>query len=106
MTDDRTCLSADAIAEALSGLGGWVYSEGSLTYTAVCRTPQEALDLVMAIGQAANSQDHHPDLLWSHDEVTLDVRSHDVECVTARDIRLAEAITALSGEFGATPLGE
>ena len=103
--DDKTRLTEEQITEGLADLSGWALSEGSLTYTAVCESPQAALDLVAAIGQAANSQNHHPDLLWSYDEVTLDMRSHDVDGVTPRDLRLARAVSALSGEFGATPLG-
>ncbi len=103
--DDRTPLTEDQIAEGLADLPGWAFSEGSLTYTAACGNPQIAIDLVAAIGQAANSQDHHPDLLWSYDEVTLDLRSHDVDGVTRRDLRLAHSVSALSGEFDATPLG-
>jgi 4a-hydroxytetrahydrobiopterin dehydratase len=103
--DDKTRLTEDQIAEGLADLPGWAFSEGSLTYTAVCETPQAAINLVSAIGQAANSQDHHPDLLWSYDEVTLDLRSHDVDGVTRRDLRLARSVSALSGEFDATPLG-
>lgn len=103
--DDRERLTEEQIAEGLADLPGWAFSEGSLTYTAVCGSPQAALDLVAAIGQAANSQDHHPDLLWSYDEVTLDLRSHDVDGVTRRDLRLARSVSALSGEFDATPLG-
>ncbi|AVM64360.1 MULTISPECIES: 4a-hydroxytetrahydrobiopterin dehydratase [Dietzia] len=103
--DDQTRLTEEQIAEGLADLPGWALSEGSLTYTAVCESPQAAIDLVAAIGQAANSQNHHPDLLWSYDEVTLDLRSHDVDGVTRRDLRLARSISALSGEFDATPLG-
>ena len=103
--DDKTRLTDEQITAGLADLPGWAFSEGSLTYTAVCETPQAAINLVTAIGQAANSQDHHPDLLWSYDEVTLDLRSHDVEGVTRRDLRLARSVSALSGEFNATPLG-
>lgn len=103
--DDNTRLTEEQITAGLVDLPGWAYSEGSLTYTAVCESPQAAINLVSAIGQAANSQDHHPDLLWSYDEVTLDMRSHDVEGITARDLRLAQSVSALSGEFDAKPLG-
>lgn len=103
--DDNTRLTEEQIEQGLADLPGWAFSEGSLTYTAVCESPQAAIELVSAIGQAANAQNHHPDLLWSYDEVTLDLRSHDVEGVTARDLRLARAVSALSGEFDATPLG-
>lgn len=104
-TTDNTRLTDSEISDAVADLQGWAYSEGSLTFTAQCDSPQTALDLVEAIGRAANAQDHHPDLLWSYDEVTLDLASHDVGGVTPRDIRLAETVSALTGEYGATPLG-
>lgn len=101
--DDKTPLNDDEITARIADLPGWAFSDGSLTYTAVCETPQAAIDLVAAIGQAANSQNHHPDVLWTYNEVTLDMRSHDVDAITERDIKLATAVSALSGEFGAKP---
>lgn len=103
--DDKTRLTEQQITEGIADLPGWAFSEGSLTYTAECESPQAAINLVTAIGQAANSQDHHPDLLWSYTEVTIDMRSHDVDGITPRDLRLARSITALSGEFDAKPQG-
>lgn len=103
--DDTTRLTDEQITAALADLPGWAYAEGALTYTAVCETPQAAIDLVAAIGQAANSQNHHPDLLWTYNEVTLDMRSHDVDGITNRDLKLARSVSALSGEFDAKPQG-
>ena len=104
--DDKTPLADDEVTARIADLPGWAFSEGALTYTAVCETPQAAIDLVTAIGQSANSQNHHPDVLWSYTEVTLDMRSHDVDGITERDIRLATAVSALAGEFDAKPAGQ
>lgn len=103
--DDKTPLNDDEINARIADLPGWAYSDGSLAYTAVCESPQSAINLVTAIGQAANSQNHHPDVLWSYTEVTLEMRSHDVDGITERDMKLATSVSALSGEFGAKPEG-
>src|SRR5699024_12754150 len=81
------------------------YSEGAPASTGVCGSPRAAVDLVTAIGQAANSQNPHPDVLWSYTEVTIDMRSHDVDGITPRDLRLAHSIATLAEEFEAKPLG-
>ena len=103
--DDKTRLTEQQITDGLADLTGWAYSEGALTYTGVCGSPQAAVDLVTVIGQAANSQNHHPDVLWSYTEVTIDMRSHDVDGITPRDLRLAHSIATLAEEFEAKPLG-
>lgn len=103
--DPKKVLSDDEIARAVADLDGWSHNEGALTVTAVCESPTRAIDLVAAIGQAANAQNHHPDVLWSYTEVTLDMASHDVGGITSRDLELARTVTALMQEYEAEPMG-
>ncbi len=60
------------------------------------------LALVAAIGAAAEEQDHHPDLdlRWGH--VNLRLTSHDAGGVTTSDLRLAQRISEIAAEAGAT----
>ena len=61
-----------------------------------------ALALVAAIGQAAESVDHHPDVDWRYDHVFVRSTTHQVgDEVTERDIRLATRISALAAGAGA-----
>lgn len=61
-----------------------------------------ALDLVDAIGAAAEVADHHPDVRLSWGCVDVKLSSHDVGCVTQRDVRLAREISELARTRGAT----
>ena len=82
---------------------GWVLLLGALRTRLRTDTYQQGLDLVAAIGAAAEAVDHHPDLdlRYSHLDVTL--VSHDVGAVTGRDLRLAGTISELAGQAGVTP---
>ena len=46
------------------------------------------------MGELAERQQHHPDIAIHYSEVTLTLWSHDAGGVTARDVKLAEAIDA------------
>ncbi len=54
-----------------------------------------AIAFVNAVAAVANRLDHHPDIALSWNEVTIRTWSHDVDAITERDVRLAEAIDAL-----------
>lgn len=70
----------------------------------VFATPSYAagLALVAAIGAAAESADHHPDVDLRYGTVGVVLSSHDVGGVTGRDVRLARIISGLAAEHGAT----
>ncbi|MFC5010252.1 VOC family protein [Nocardioides plantarum] len=59
--------------------------------------------LVEAIGEAAATADHHPDVDLTYAAVDVRLSSHDVGGVTQRDVRLAREISAAAGRLGATP---
>lgn len=58
--------------------------------------------LVNAIGVAAEEMNHHPDLELRWGRVDVKTRSHDVDGITERDIRLATTISELAAKAGAT----
>ncbi|MEI5672492.1 MULTISPECIES: 4a-hydroxytetrahydrobiopterin dehydratase [unclassified Nocardioides] len=59
------------------------------------------LALVNAIGEAAEAANHHPDVDLTYPLVTVRLASHDVGGITARDVRLARAISDAAGRLGA-----
>lgn len=98
MSDDRTALRGVEIAQA--GLEGWCkvldrlivrYETGGFTAGAA---------LVMKIAEAADAADHHPDVDVRQAHVTVSLKSHDVDAITARDIRLAMRIGELAAAAG------
>lgn len=55
----------------------------------------EGIHFVNRVAEAAESMDHHPDILISWRRVTLRLTSHDAHGITVRDFALAERLDAL-----------
>ncbi len=84
------------------GFDDWrvlLFFNGACTYY---RTGSFAkgLALVDAIGELAESADHHPDLDLRIEGVTVRLKSFDVGWLTERDVRMAKQISALAREQG------
>ena len=95
---DRVALTErDVEAE---GLDDWRMLLGTLHARFATGTFARGLALVDAIGAAAEEADHHPDVDLTYPRVDVRLRSHDVDDVTARDVRLARTISRLAAEQG------
>lgn len=78
---------------------GWMATDGG---TALVRTFKfkdfsEAFAFLTRVALHAEKVDHHPEFTSVWNRVDFRLTSHDAGGVTARDIRLAEAIDALAG---------
>jgi 4a-hydroxytetrahydrobiopterin dehydratase len=60
----------------------------------------KGLELVTRITEAAEEADHHPDVVLTYPQVDVDLHSHDVHGVTARDIALARRISEIAAGLG------
>ena len=99
-TDD--VLSQGQVDDALAGLPDWRYRLGGLVTVFKAPTSAAALELVAAIGRAAEEQDHHPDLDWRYNRVFVRYSSHDAGSqVTPRDVAAAAAASAAAAGLGA-----
>lgn len=96
--EDRIVLDADA-AQAQSP-DGWRVVDGVLTAVFDTGDFATGLHLVTSVADIADAHDHHPEvrLVWSRVEFHLS--SHDVSGITARDVRLAAAITQAAAAAG------
>lgn len=61
------------------------------------------VQLLARIGEAAEEQNHHPDLDLRYGHLDVRLVSHDVGGVTDRDVRLARTISELAASVGAQP---
>lgn len=61
---------------------------------------RRGLDLVAAIGETAEQQNHHPDLTLTYPQVDVRLISHDVGGVTDRDLSMAARISEIAAEHG------
>jgi 4a-hydroxytetrahydrobiopterin dehydratase len=97
-----TVLDNSERTAALAELPGWRYTLSSLHAVYECESVSAALALIQAIGQAAETQDHHPDLDWRSRHVFLRSTTHSERGqVTAKDIDLARAISAAASDVSA-----
>jgi 4a-hydroxytetrahydrobiopterin dehydratase len=91
----RGVLSPDELAEGVRSLSGWSVEDGKLV------KPYTFPDFVSAVGfvdrltAVAEAHNHHPDLFVGWGKVTVQLSSHDVGGITARDLRLAAALDQL-----------
>lgn len=81
---------------------GWRLLLGRLQVAFRFETFLDAVAFVGEVAQLAESQQHHPEIDLRYTAVFLATSSHDVGGLTARDVRLANAVTDLAERFGAT----
>ena len=82
------------------GLDGWRKVLDKLVVRYRTGDFRTGATLVAAIADLADAADHHPDVDLRYPHVTVTVSSHDVGGITARDVRLARAITAAAASAG------
>ncbi len=98
MAEDKTALSGIEIAEA--GLEGWCKVLDRLAVRFETGDFNTGAALVTRIAEAADRANHHPDVDLRYPHLTVSLKSHDVDAITARDLRLATEISSLAKEAG------
>lgn len=94
MTPSPRTLDDAMLTAALARLAGWRRAGRAIEKTYGFANFRAALGFVNRVGELAETQNHHPDITIRYSEVTLSLWSHDAGGVTARDVKLAEAIEA------------
>lgn len=91
-------LTGKQIADAR--LDGWAYLIGGLQTRVSTPDFATGVALLNAIAEAAEREDHHPDLDLRYTHLDARLSSHDANGVTERDVRLARTISALAADAG------
>ncbi|MFZ5722897.1 MAG: 4a-hydroxytetrahydrobiopterin dehydratase [Pseudomonadota bacterium] len=89
------CLDARGLAAALQQLPGWRHEGQALVREFRFGSFSEAFAFMTRVALLAEAQDHHPDWSNSWNRVIVRLSSHDAGGITARDLRLAQAIDGL-----------
>jgi 4a-hydroxytetrahydrobiopterin dehydratase len=76
----------------LASLPGWQRDGKHLRKEYSFGSYMDGIAFVNRVAGLAETMDHHPDLLVGYRRVTVTLTSHDAGGLTARDLRLAEAI--------------
>jgi 4a-hydroxytetrahydrobiopterin dehydratase len=92
-------LTGQQIADA--SLTGWVNLLGGLQTRIRTGDFATGLQVVNAIGAAAEEMNHHPDVDLRYPHVDVRLSSHDVGGLTDRDVQLARRISDIAAEAGA-----
>ena len=96
-------LTGKQVADA--GLDDWVllmsYGAPGLQTRIHTNDFATGLEIVNAIGAAAEEMAHHPDIDLRYSRVDVRLSSHDVGGVTDRDLRLARRISEIAATAGA-----
>jgi 4a-hydroxytetrahydrobiopterin dehydratase len=104
MSDDKTPLMGQQILD--EGLDGWRLVLDKLVARFETGDFNTGAALVTRIAEAADDVNHHPDVDLRYPHLTVSLKSHDVEAITARDVRLARRISELAAEAGVSASAE
>ena len=87
-------LKGDALADLLASLGsGWqMISEHHLEKEFKFKNFREALAFTNRVGEIAEAQSHHPDILLSWGRVKVTIWTHKIDGLTESDFVLAAKI--------------
>ncbi|HLY35394.1 MAG TPA: 4a-hydroxytetrahydrobiopterin dehydratase [Candidatus Limnocylindria bacterium] len=91
-------LGEPEIARELERLPGWTRDGDAIVRTVRSATFREAIALVVRVADAAESADHHPDMLIRWRRVTFTLSTHASGGLTAKDFALAAEIDRLAAE--------
>ena len=98
MSDPQQVLRYPAVVA--EGLDDWRFFLMGLHTRFRTGSFASGLELVTRIAAAAEEAGHHPDITLTYPHVDVDLRSHDVQGVTSRDIALARRISEIAAALG------
>jgi 4a-hydroxytetrahydrobiopterin dehydratase len=94
MADVRK-LESHEIEAGLAGLPGWEIKDGKLHRELRFRDFVEAFGFMASVALVAEAGNHHPEWFNVYNRVVIDLSTHDVGGISARDFELARAINKL-----------
>ncbi len=97
-SNDKTALRGQEIHD--EGLDGWRKVLDKLVVRFETGDFNTGAALVTRIAEVADEANHHPDVDLRYPHLTVTLKSHDVDAITQRDIRLARRISELAAEAG------
>lgn len=90
-----TRLSDEQVSRELAGLPGWNLAAGKLHREFKFGGFVEAFSFMTRVALAAERADHHPEWFNVYNRVVIDLRTHDCDGISDRDLELAGTIDTL-----------
>lgn len=88
-------LSIKEIHDRLEELKGWELIGQEITKEFHLKDFKEAMEFVQKVGEEAEREHHHPDILIRYNKVTLTLTTHEEGGLTYKDFKLARVIEQL-----------
>jgi 4a-hydroxytetrahydrobiopterin dehydratase len=85
-------MSESEIKTALESVPDWNEVGGELQRTFQFDDFVESMRFVNRVAEAAEADEHHPDILIRYNKVTLTLSTHDAGGITGKDFKLASTI--------------
>jgi 4a-hydroxytetrahydrobiopterin dehydratase len=88
-------LSLGEINQEMATLSGWSLDGSSISKNFTFTNFKESIDFVNKVGEIAEKQAHHPDIIINYNQVRLSITTHSENTLTRKDFQLAKEIDML-----------
>ena len=85
-------LPPEEIKNRLTGLAGWLLADNAIKKQFNFNDFMSAVAFVNRVANAAESADHHPDIVINYTRVTMSLSTHSAGGITEKDFDLAQKI--------------
>jgi 4a-hydroxytetrahydrobiopterin dehydratase len=98
---EKKALNEDELSEKLDELAPqWITGENDKDVTYIervshAKTFMEGIDFVHKVAEAAEAENHHPDIIINYKRVTIRYWTHTASGVTLADVQMAQKIDPL-----------
>ena len=92
---ERTPLTPEDIQTHLSNLPDWSKGNDAITKTFKFKSYMDEIAFVNRVANAAETADHHPDIILVYRQVVVSLTTHDAKGITQKDFALAAEIDRL-----------
>jgi 4a-hydroxytetrahydrobiopterin dehydratase len=93
-------LQAEQIHDVVAELSGWRLEDGKLKREIVFADFAAAFGFMTSMALVSEAMNHHPDWSNTYNRVEIELSSHDVGGLTARDVRWAKEASARLAALG------
>lgn len=92
-------LTDKQVQTELESLPEWSGSGGTITRTYQFEDFVQSMRFVDQVAEAAETDQHHPDILIRYNKVTLTLSTHDAGGITGKDFALARKADDFAGQL-------
>ena len=94
---DTPPLSPDAVRDMMPEIPEWTLKDSGIERTFHFKDFKEAMQFVNQVADAANQEDHHPDIHIYYNKVHIVLFTHKIKGLSQNDFILAAKIDAIPG---------